>query len=57
MCSPLPSYYPLFPPAQGVNFDMSHIDQTTMPVVPDVLILPSKLKYFVKVDDNVLLLS
>jgi len=42
------SYYPLFPPGEGVNFDYAHIDNTAMPITPDVLLLPSKLRYFAK---------
>eukprot|EP00730_Choanoeca_flexa_P015575 TRINITY_DN7181_c0_g1_i1.p1 TRINITY_DN7181_c0_g1~~TRINITY_DN7181_c0_g1_i1.p1 ORF type:complete len:643 (+),score=139.85 TRINITY_DN7181_c0_g1_i1:36-1964(+) len=42
------SYYPLSPPLPGMNFDHPHIDQTAMPITPDVLILPSDLKHFVK---------
>lgn len=43
------SYYPLFPPEEGVNFDFAHIDNVAMPITPDVLLLPSKLRYFAKV--------
>lgn len=43
------SYYPLFPPEAGVNFDMSHVDNVAMPTTPDVLLLPSKLRFFAKV--------
>jgi DNA polymerase alpha subunit B len=39
----------LFPPEEGVNFDFAHIDNVAMPITPDVLLLPSKLRYFAKV--------
>ncbi|KAF5360776.1 hypothetical protein D9756_004854 [Leucocoprinus leucothites] len=51
------SFYPIFPTPQElaheVNLDISHSDGLKLldqenPAVPDVLILPSKLKHFVK---------
>jgi DNA polymerase alpha subunit B len=54
----LGSFYPIFPTPQGlaheVNMDVSHSDGLRLvdgdnPNPPDVLILPSKLKQFVKV--------
>ena len=44
------SYYPLQPPSEDVNIDYTHFEQySTMQVSPDVLILPSDLRFFVKV--------
>mmetsp|Transcript_50731 Transcript_50731/g.99400 ORF Transcript_50731/g.99400 Transcript_50731/m.99400 type:complete len:686 (-) Transcript_50731:116-2173(-) len=40
------SYYPLFPGELGSNVDYTHADKIQMPVTPDVLILPSRMKYF-----------
>ena len=40
------SYYPLFPPEEGVNLDLKRMQQWTMPCKPDILVCPSKLKYF-----------
>lgn len=41
------SYYPIFPPASGngrdFTLDVTKMDAYTMPVQPDVLILPSRL--------------
>ncbi|XP_019642373.1 PREDICTED: DNA polymerase alpha subunit B-like [Branchiostoma belcheri] len=43
------SYYPLYPPSEDVNIDYEHYDQfCKLQVTPDVLILPSDLRYFVK---------
>lgn len=42
------SYYPLFPPAPGINLDLKHMDQWRMPCQPDLLILPSKLSCFAR---------
>ncbi|MBN3314012.1 DPOA2 polymerase, partial [Atractosteus spatula] len=43
------SYYPLYPPAVDVNLDYEHFQcHGQMPVTPDVLIVPSDLRYFVK---------
>lgn len=45
--------YPIVPPpadvAADVNFDLSHHELLELEVAPDVLILPSRLKYFAKV--------
>jgi len=40
------SYYPLFPAPDSVSIDWSHASNLRMPCTPDVLILPSKTKYF-----------
>ena len=46
------SYYPIFPPpslpGMQVNLDINKRSQFSMPVQPDVLLLPSKLACFVK---------
>ena len=39
-------FYPLFPPAKGVNVDYSHPEMLRMHVRPDVLITPGDLNYF-----------
>lgn len=44
------SFYPLHPPAESVPLDSSLAPEALqLPLVPDVLILPSDIKYFVKV--------
>ncbi|KAK6242230.1 DNA polymerase alpha/delta/epsilon [Theobroma cacao] len=44
------SFYPLYPPAEGVPLDSSLAPEALhIPSVPDLLILPSDIKYFVKV--------
>lgn len=42
------SYYPLLPPAIGVNMEYEQMDKIAMPVSPDILLLPSELRHFVK---------
>uniref|UniRef100_T1IIF5 dipeptidyl-peptidase III n=1 Tax=Strigamia maritima TaxID=126957 RepID=T1IIF5_STRMM len=43
------SFYPLCPPHEDVNIDYQHLDlHGGLPVTPDILILPSDLKYFIK---------
>jgi len=51
------SFYPLCPPSVNVNFDYTHIDQTALPVTPDILIAPSDLRYFVKSVKNSLVVN
>jgi DNA polymerase alpha subunit B len=57
------SYYPIFPPppdvSSEVNLDVSHSDgvriiddEGTVDYAPDVLILPSRLKQFAKVNSD-----
>lgn len=45
--------YPIIPPpadlTADVNFDLSHYELLELDIAPDVLILPSRLKYFAKV--------
>ncbi|KAF7839819.1 DNA polymerase alpha subunit B [Senna tora] len=44
------SFYPLYPPAENVPLDFSLASEALqLSMVPDVLILPSDIKYFVKV--------
>lgn len=44
------SYYPLYPPVEEVNMDYEKFQSFgQMPLTPDVLIIPSELRYFVKV--------
>ncbi|XP_029297834.1 DNA polymerase alpha subunit B [Cottoperca gobio] len=43
------SYYPLYPPVEEVNMDYEKFQIFgQMPLTPDVLIIPSELRYFVK---------
>merc|ERR1712038_540312 len=46
------SYYPIFPPpsvpGMRVNLDVNKRKQYSMPIQPDILILPSRLSCFVK---------
>lgn len=47
------SFYPLYPPVEDVNMDYEKFQSFgQMPLTPDVLILPSELRYFVKVKKN-----
>ena len=46
----LNSYYPLHPTHEDVNMDYEHFEEYGyMPITPDVLVVPSDLRYFVKV--------
>ncbi|XP_066574868.1 DNA polymerase alpha subunit B [Amia ocellicauda] len=43
------SYYPLYPPAEEVNVDYERfLWHAQLPCTPDVLIVPSELRYFIK---------
>uniref|UniRef100_A0A3Q2NSA9 DNA polymerase alpha subunit B n=1 Tax=Fundulus heteroclitus TaxID=8078 RepID=A0A3Q2NSA9_FUNHE len=43
------SYYPLYPPTEEVNMDYEKFQIFGhMPLTPDVLVVPSELRYFVK---------
>ncbi|KAK7136079.1 hypothetical protein R3I94_014664 [Phoxinus phoxinus] len=43
------SYYPLYPPAEEVNMDYEKFQQfSQMNLTPDILIVPSELRYFIK---------
>ncbi|CAL8357140.1 unnamed protein product [Merluccius merluccius] len=43
------SYYPLYPPVEDVNMDYEKFQSYgQMPLSPDVLIVPSELRYFIK---------
>lgn len=47
------SYYPLYPPAPGVPLDLSLAKEALeIPSAPDVLLLPSDLAPFVKVNNK-----
>uniref|UniRef100_A0A672Z0F9 DNA polymerase alpha subunit B n=1 Tax=Sphaeramia orbicularis TaxID=375764 RepID=A0A672Z0F9_9TELE len=44
------SYYPLYPPVEDVNMDYEKFQSYgQMPLTPDILIIPSELRYFIKV--------
>eukprot|EP00033_Pygsuia_biforma_P003396 GCRY01003719.1.p1 GENE.GCRY01003719.1~~GCRY01003719.1.p1 ORF type:complete len:614 (+),score=198.26 GCRY01003719.1:189-2030(+) len=51
------NFYPLFPPAEDVLLDHSKSQYFELPVSPDILILPSSLKYFAKEIDGVLAIN
>lgn len=43
------SYYPLYPPVEEVNMDYEKFQSFgQMPLTPDILIIPSELRYFIK---------
>ncbi|XP_068922369.1 DNA polymerase alpha subunit B isoform X1 [Petaurus breviceps papuanus] len=43
------SYYPLYPPFEDTSLDLEHFySHAQLPVTPDILIIPSELRYFVK---------
>ncbi|XP_067877606.1 DNA polymerase alpha subunit B [Heterodontus francisci] len=43
------SYYPLYPPAEDMNIDYECFQlYAQIPVTPDVLLVPSELRYFIK---------
>lgn len=45
------SFYPLYPPAESVPLDFSLAPEAlNISLIPDILILPSDMKYFVKVN-------
>uniref|UniRef100_A0A673KGH4 DNA polymerase alpha subunit B n=1 Tax=Sinocyclocheilus rhinocerous TaxID=307959 RepID=A0A673KGH4_9TELE len=47
------SYYPLYPPAEEVNMDYDKFQQFgQMNLTPDILIVPSELRYFIKVNHS-----
>ena len=47
------SYYPLYPSSEDVNIDYELFEQyAKLPVTPHVLIIPSELRYFIKVGGN-----
>ena len=52
------SYYPLHPPAEDVNIDYERFEKyALLPCNPDILILPSDLRYFAKVGNGTLSLG
>eukprot|EP00039_Didymoeca_costata_P013829 m.216520 g.216520 ORF g.216520 m.216520 type:complete len:642 (+) comp15879_c0_seq5:111-2036(+) len=43
------SYYPIVPTGKGVNMEFDHEKKIRLPkVTPDILLLPSDMKYFIK---------
>ena len=51
------SYYPVYP-STTIPVDWSYIDGIHMPVTPDILIIPSKTKYFAAdIGDNVIAIN
>lgn len=47
------SYYPLYPPAEEVNMDYEKFQQfSQMNLTPDILVVPSELRYFIKVHQS-----
>ncbi|KNC75847.1 hypothetical protein SARC_11632, partial [Sphaeroforma arctica JP610] len=42
------SFYPLYPAANGVSIDYERLEQLEMPMTPDILLIPSNMKYFAK---------
>ena len=42
------SYYPMYPPAAGAMLDTSLASNLQLPVIPDILLLPSDLNPFAK---------
>ncbi|XP_020823786.1 DNA polymerase alpha subunit B isoform X1 [Phascolarctos cinereus] len=43
------SYYPLYPPFEEMSIDYEHFySHAQLPITPDVFIIPSDLRYFVK---------
>ena len=47
------SYYPIYPPSEDVCVDYEVFAQhARLPCKPDILIVPSDLKYFAKVSDS-----
>eukprot|EP00040_Diaphanoeca_grandis_P034139 m.210390 g.210390 ORF g.210390 m.210390 type:complete len:643 (-) comp33075_c0_seq1:298-2226(-) len=51
------SYYPLCPPAPGVNLEYEKTDNLRLPITPDILIVPSDLRYFVKNVNNCVMIN
>ena len=52
------SFYPLYPPAEGIPLDFSLAPEALeISSIPDILILPSDLTHFVKVRVDPLLMS
>ena len=47
------SYYPLYPPSLDVNLDLEAFQKYgSMDVLPHILITPSELSCFIKVNNN-----
>lgn len=47
------SYYPLYPPQEDMAIDYDNFySYAQLPVTPDVFVIPSELRYFVKASLN-----
>lgn len=42
------SYYPMFPPSPAINIAYEQIEKAALPITPDILLLPSQMRYFAK---------
>lgn len=42
------SYYPMCPPAPGLNLVYEQMDKLSLPISPDIMVLPSDLRFFAK---------
>jgi len=51
------SYYPLYPPSVQAANDMCRLEFMDFPFTPDILLLPSDLKFFVKNTKDVLCIN
>lgn len=51
------SFYPLFPPSKDTPLDLAQYSHVTMPVTPNVLILPSRLQPFARGVDGTLVVQ
>lgn len=51
------SFYPLCPPAAGVNLEYEKTDNLRLPITPDIMLLPSDLKFFAKNVNNCVMVN
>src|ERR1700722_16210171 len=51
------SFYPLFPPGLSTNIDYTHADKLELGLAPDLFIIPSQLRHFVKNVDDVICIN
>ncbi|KAK9450307.1 DNA polymerase alpha subunit B N-terminal-domain-containing protein [Limtongia smithiae] len=51
------SFYPVFPPARDHQLELGYMGLADMTVLPDILVLPSDLRYFAKVVDSVVAIN
>ncbi|RIA92598.1 DNA polymerase alpha/epsilon subunit B-domain-containing protein [Glomus cerebriforme] len=49
--------YPLFPTSPEINLELKKSNYLELQNLPDILILPSKLKYFAKIVENVICIN